>query len=169
MPASMLGFLVYVFQYGKPYPLSISSRTSFFSLITENHIRSLYLPVLVFHFFQYGKPYSISISSHTRFSVLLVWETIFALNILPYPFFISSRTGNCTTRIKVFSVRETVDIIIYLPVPVFHFFLYGSPYSLSISSRIRFSFFPVRETIFALNIFPYPFFISSRTGTRTRI
>ena len=40
------------------------------------------------------------------------------------------------------------------PVPVFIFFQYGKPY---------------RETIFALNIFPYPFFISSHTGIRTRI
>ena len=39
-------------------------------------------------------------------------------------------------------------------VPVFIFFLYGKPY---------------RETIFALNVFSYPFFISSLTGTRTRI
>ena len=55
------------------------------------------------------------------------------------------------------------------PVPVFIFFQYAEPYSLSISSSTRFSSLPLRETIFVINIFPYPFFISARTGIRTRI
>ena len=112
-------------------------------------------PVPVFHFLQYGKQYSLSISSRTRFSFPPLRETIFVLNIFPYPFLISSSTGN--------HVRS-----LYLPVPVFHFFPYGKPYSLSISSRTRFSFLPVRETKFALNVSPYPFFMSSSTGNYIR-
>ena len=147
-----------------PYPVFMSSSM-------ENHIHSLYLPVPVYHFFQYWKPYSLSISFRTCFSFLPIRETIFALNI--FQFFISSRTGS-RTRISIFPVWETVDIIMHLPVPVFHFFPYGKPYSLSISSRTslsflpgrksyslsiyshtRFSFLSVGETIFTLNIFSW--------------
>ena len=53
-------------------------------------------------------------------------------------------------------------------VPVFYFFQYGKQYPLSISSRTRFSFLPVQETILALNFFPYRFFISSRMGNHIR-
>ena len=42
------------------------------------------------------------------------------------------------------------------PVSVYNFFQYGKPYSLSISTRTRFPFLPVRETIFAPNPNPNP-------------
>ena len=69
-------------------------------------------PVPVFIFFQYGKPYR---------------ETIFAVNVFPYPYLISSSTGN-----HILSQ--------YLPIPVVYVFQLGKPYSLLISSRSRFSF-----------------------------
>ena len=55
------------FQYGKPYPLSISSRTQFSFL-------PVWEPVLIFNFFQYGKQHPLSKSSRTRFSFLIIWE-----------------------------------------------------------------------------------------------
>ena len=125
---------------------------------------------LIFHF----KWYSLL---HFAICQLLCWpfllclrvpETIFALNIFPYSFFMSSSTGN--------HIRPQ-----YLPVPVFHFLPYGNPYPYlsfssmgngrhcNIPSRTRFSFLPVREIIFALKIFPYPFLTSFYHAYFTRV
>ena len=110
-----------------PYPFLISFRRG-------NHIRCQYLPVPVFHFLPYGNPYP-------YFSLFSTGNSRH-YNIPSRTFFISCRTGN--------HIRSQ-----YLPVPVFHFFPKRKPYSLSLSSRTRFSFLAVRETIMRILILLY--------------
>ena len=62
------------FQYGKPYPLLISSRTRYSFLSVREPVDYMGVarvrePVPVFNFFQYGKPYPLSISSRTSFTM----------------------------------------------------------------------------------------------------
>ena len=150
----------------KPYSLSISSRTRLFLVSSRTDPVSvflLFLPVLI--------PYPFLISSstgngsqfntpfRTHFLFLPVRETIFPLNIFPYPSFsISSRTGT-RTHFLFIPVRKTVANVIYLPVSVFYSFQYSKPYSLNIFLS---SLFSSRTQMHS------PFFISSSTGYGSR-
>ena len=101
----------YFIQHGITYSLSISSRTRrfYFSSPTGTRTSIMCLPI----------PEKVSvviiISCRTHFLFLPARETIFQFNILSYASsLLSSRTGTHTRYLNS-SVRETVAIVMYIP------------------------------------------------------
>ena len=118
------------------------------------------------HWLEYENPYPYLISSSTVNHIRSQYLPVPVFYLFPHTW-----TG---TRISVFPVRETVDNITYVTVPIviffqyekpyllsissrtsFYFFQYGKPYSLSMSSRSHFLYLPVPEHVHVFIIFKY--------------